>query len=56
VATTSPNGKPGDYVRLRAEMDVCVIMSACPSDIAATNAYNPGPAEYVVESGTETKV
>lgn len=32
-----PDCKPGDYVRLRAERDVVVIMSACPQDKTEIN-------------------
>jgi len=33
----APVGKPGDYVLLRAELDVVVAMSACPQDILPIN-------------------
>lgn len=37
----APVAAAGDYVRLRAEMDAIVVFSACPMDIAATNAGVP---------------
>jgi len=39
---------PGDYVDLRAEMDLVVANSACPSDITPTNAHRPTPMRLVL--------
>lgn len=36
-----PTSKPGDFIDFRAEMDVLVGISACPSDRTPTNGYNP---------------
>jgi uncharacterized protein YcgI (DUF1989 family) len=36
-----PLAEEGDYVLLRALMDVMTAVSACPQDIGATNAGNP---------------
>jgi uncharacterized protein YcgI (DUF1989 family) len=33
--------KPGDYIDLRAEMDVIVAVSNCPMEINAANGFNP---------------
>ena len=41
-----PLSKPGDYVVLRAEMDVVIAMSACPQDILPINAGNPVEVHY----------
>jgi uncharacterized protein YcgI (DUF1989 family) len=38
----------GDYVDLRAEMDLVVANSACPSDITPTNAHAPTPMRFVL--------
>ena len=35
--------KPGDYVDLRAEMDVLAVLSNCPQIHNPANAYNPTP-------------
>ena len=43
----APSG-PGDYVDLRAEMDLVVANSACPSDITPTNAHRPTPMRFVL--------
>lgn len=40
-----PVSKPGDYVKLRAEMDCIVAMSACPQDILPINGVNRKPTE-----------
>ena len=33
--------KPGDYVLLRAEVDLLVASSACPDDVYPTNGFDP---------------
>lgn len=33
--------KAGDYVQLRAELDLVLVVSACPQDIVQINARNP---------------
>jgi uncharacterized protein len=40
-----PVSKPGDYVVLRAEMDVVVAMSACPQDMLPINGKGMKPVE-----------
>lgn len=39
---------PGEYVELRAEMDVIALISACPQLNNPCNAYNPTPLELIV--------
>jgi aminomethyltransferase len=41
IAMDEPWSRPGDYVLLRALKDLVVASSACPDDIAPTNAWNP---------------
>ena len=43
----APSG-PGDYIDLRAEVDLVVANSACPSDITPTNANRPTPMRLVL--------
>jgi uncharacterized protein YcgI (DUF1989 family) len=43
-----PLSKAGDYVILRAEMDVVVAMSACPQDILPINGGRPVEVHYEV--------
>lgn len=43
-----PVSEPGQYVVLRAEMDLIVVMSACPQDVTAVNGMMPTDAHYSV--------
>jgi uncharacterized protein YcgI (DUF1989 family) len=40
--------KPGDYVDLRAEMDVLAVVSNCPQINNPVNDYNPTPVRAIV--------
>jgi uncharacterized protein YcgI (DUF1989 family) len=40
--------KAGDYVDLRAEMDVLAVVSNCPQMNNAVNDYNPTPVRAMV--------
>ncbi|MGH7389998.1 MAG: urea amidolyase associated protein UAAP1 [Candidatus Rokuibacteriota bacterium] len=40
--------RPGDYVDLRAEMDVLAVISNCPQTHNPCNGYNPTPIRVVV--------
>ncbi len=42
----APLSKPGDYVVLRAEMDVVIALSACPQDILPINAGKTVEVHY----------
>ncbi|KAI9657926.1 MAG: hypothetical protein M1821_002583 [Bathelium mastoideum] len=44
--------KRGDYVRLRAERDVVVVMSSCPQDIVDINGKKPQAGHFIVEDST----
>lgn len=44
-----PKGKRGNYVKLRAERDVVIVMSACPQEMTEVNAKKPMVAHFVVE-------
>ena len=39
---------PGKYVEMRAEMDVCVLISNCPQLNNPCNAYNPTPVQLLI--------
>jgi uncharacterized protein YcgI (DUF1989 family) len=45
-----PVSKAGDYVEIRAEMDVVVVMSACPQDIVPINDLNPVDVAFSVHA------
>ncbi|KAK4962328.1 hypothetical protein LTR66_012697, partial [Elasticomyces elasticus] len=53
LAFEAPVGKKGDYVRLTAERDIVVVMSACPQDVLKINAQKPTDAHFVVEAPKE---
>jgi hypothetical protein len=40
--------QPGDYVLLRAELDVIMAFSACPQDILPINNSRPVEAHFQV--------
>jgi uncharacterized protein YcgI (DUF1989 family) len=43
-----PVSKPGDYLDLRADMDVLVAVSNCPSEHNPCNGWNPTPLRIVI--------
>lgn len=45
VLRDAPRSKPGDYIRLRAEMDAVVVLSACPQDVTVINGPSRTPRE-----------
>lgn len=50
LAVEPPVTKPGDYIELRAEMDLAVAFSACPQDVLPINGpgCNPTEAHFAV--------
>lgn len=50
VIRAAPVSRPGDYIRLNAEMDVIVVMSACPQDVTPINGTDctPRDIQYAV--------
>jgi uncharacterized protein YcgI (DUF1989 family) len=46
IAIAPPVSAPGSHVTLRAELDVLVVLSACPQDLAPTNGPGPADAHY----------
>ena len=44
-----PASSKGQFVKLRAEMDLVVGMSACPQDIIKINAMTPVDAHFAIE-------
>ncbi len=43
--------KPGDYVELRAEMDVLCVISNCPQVNNPCNGFNPTPVRVLIFQG-----
>jgi len=48
IAFVEPVSEPGQYVALRAEMDLVLVLSACPQDITAVNGMTPMDVHYRV--------
>lgn len=51
LSFAAPVSAPGSYVRLRAEMDAVIVLSACPQDMVPVNglACTPTEAHYRIE-------
>lgn len=49
LAFEPPAGKKGEFVRLKAERDVVVVMSACPMDVTPVNGGKCMAAHFVVQ-------
>ena len=47
-----PDSRAGDYLDLRAEMDLFVAISNCPQDKNPCNGFNPTPLQIIVFNGT----
>lgn len=48
IKTIEPLSKPGDYVELRADMNLIVAISNCPSDQGPCNGYRLTPLKLAV--------
>lgn len=48
VERLAPASRPGDYLMLRAEMDLVLVFSACPQDITVINGGQPTDAHVQV--------
>jgi uncharacterized protein YcgI (DUF1989 family) len=46
IVIAPPVSTPGSSVTLRAELDLVVVFSACPQDMAATNGPGPRDAQF----------
>lgn len=49
IEIAAPVSTPGSHVTLRAELDLVVVLSACPQDLAPTNGPGPTDAHYELE-------
>ena len=50
----APKSKEGGFVRMKAERDIVVVMSACPQDVLDINAKKPTDAHFLVEGEEDT--
>ncbi|CAM3019468.1 urea carboxylase-associated family protein [Paenibacillus sediminis] len=48
ISIERPLSKPGDYIELRAEMDLIVGISACPCEESACNGYKCTPIDVEI--------
>ena len=46
IEIAAPISTPGSHVTLRAELDLTLVLSACPQDMAPTNGPGPTDAHY----------
>lgn len=51
LAIAPPLASAGDFVILEAQMDLVVVLSACPMDLVATNGADRRPKAIAVEMG-----
>lgn len=49
IAFEPPTSKAGQYVTLRAEMNLVIVLSACPQDITPVNGMTPTDAHFLIE-------
>jgi uncharacterized protein YcgI (DUF1989 family) len=45
ISRLPPSTRPGDYLKLKAEMDLIVVISACPQDISVINGADRTPRD-----------
>lgn len=51
-----PTSRAGDYIELRAEMDLFVAISNCPQERNPCNGFNPTPLAIVVHAGNASRM
>jgi uncharacterized protein len=44
----NPTSKAGQFITLKAEMDIILVMSACPQDMTAVNGMSCTDVHYIV--------
>jgi uncharacterized protein len=49
IAFRAPVSAPGQYVTLRAEMDLIIALSACPQDLLPVNGEGPTDVDFIVQ-------
>jgi uncharacterized protein len=51
-----PRSRPGDLVRLRAETEVIVVLSACPQDLIPVNGEDHHPTEVHIRLSSPSSI
>jgi len=54
VEIAEPLSKPGDYIELRAEMEMLVAITNCPQARNPCNGWNPTPVKIVVYTPSQS--
>ncbi len=49
LAFRPPTSQAGQYVSLRAEMDLVIVFSACPQDMTSVNGMEPTDAHFLID-------
>lgn len=49
IAFLAPVSAPGQYVTLRAEMNLILVLSACPQDLLPVNGLGPTDVDFIVQ-------
>ena len=52
IKPNPPVSKKGDYIVMRAEMDLVICLSACPQDITSICGNNPRNAHFEINAGS----
>ena len=55
ISFDAPKSKAEGFVRLKAERDVVIVMSACPQDVLDINGKDPQDAHFLVEDNETPK-
>jgi len=55
ISFSAPKSKAEGFVRLKAERDVVIVMSACPQDVLEINSKSPQDAHFLVEDNEPPK-
>jgi hypothetical protein len=56
IERLAPASRPGDYILLRAEIDLVLVLSACPQDITLINGGQPTDAHVQILEAAATRV
>lgn len=56
ISIKPPTSEKGQYVTLRAEKDLLIVMSSCPQDIDPVNAGMPTDCEYLINGGEDAPI
>lgn len=55
ISFSAPKSKAEGFVRMKAERDCVIVMSACPQDVLDINGKDPQDAHFLVEDNEQPK-